>query len=245
MGEFTEPARRFGPGYVEDVVLSAGLTIRLRCIRPEDKDKLQQGLARVSEQTRYLRFFTAKPRLTSAELAYFTEIDGEDHFALVASRVEPGAEDDEGDGVAVGRFVRLPEEPHVAEPAIVVIDEFQGKGIGRVMMDRLIAAGKEREVHAFRSEFLSANRPVRELLTAVAPSIRFTTEGSTVTAEFPLVSLAAVDGAPSPGRRMLEEILRLVAEQTMELQRRFAMIFDPNHITAALRKLRGDSDQTR
>ena len=75
------------------------------------------------------RFFGGKHCLSDVELRYFTELDHFDHFAIGA--VELNGSGEEGDGIGIARFVRLPHDAECAEVAITVIDRMQGKGVGR------------------------------------------------------------------------------------------------------------------
>jgi GNAT superfamily N-acetyltransferase len=224
----------------EEITLKNGTTVRLRPILPSDKERLRAGLLALSPESQYLRFFTAKPRLTDAELAYFTELDGWDHFAIGATTIAPDGSD--GDGVGVARFVRLPGERDVAEPAIVVIDALQGQGLGTVLMERLIEAAREREIRSFRSEFLAVNDPIRALLEKLSPQVTFTQDGPIVTAEFPLLPAPAQPHGQTPAE-LMQDWLRMAAEQTLELRRRFAMIFDPDRLLEAWRRLRGRKEE--
>jgi len=194
--------------------------VRLRPILPSDKERLATGLRRLSPLSRYLRFFTDKERLTSAELHYLTEVDGESHFAIGIIRLhEDGSE---GDGLGIGRFVRLADEPGVAEPALAVLDDIQGHGLGRLLMMRLIAAATEREITTFRCDFLAINRPMQELLREVSPEVSFVADGPVVTAEFPLPTLAADE--PPERAELVGPMFRwfkLVAEEVVELRRLF------------------------
>jgi len=160
---------RFVEGYQEEGQLRDGSPVALRPIRPEDKDALRQGLARMSPHSRYLRFFTSKESLSSAELRYLTEVDGRDHFALVAGRT---AEHGPGTGLGVARFIRLRDQPDVAEFALAVVDEAQGQGLGGLLLQRLAAAAAERGVHWFRCEVLAENRPMEKLLRDVGTEVR-------------------------------------------------------------------------
>ncbi len=222
-GMSTEPppgstSRRFGPDYVEVLTLRDGSQARVRPVVPEDKERLVEGLRRLSPQSRYLRFFTDKQHLTEAELRYLTEVDGEDHFALGISRIDEQGE--ESEGLGIGRFVRLHDEPRVAEPALAVLDEAQGQGLGRLLMLRLIAAAAERGIESFRCDFLAVNRSMGELLRDVSPEVQFEADGPVVTAEFrlPVVS----HDAPPERASMVGPLfvwLKLVAEQVVELRR--------------------------
>jgi GNAT superfamily N-acetyltransferase len=231
-GEMVE--LRFDASWSEDLELTDGSWVRLRQVRPDDKDAIAGGLARLSPESQYLRFFTSKPRLTDSELRYLTEIDGVDHFAIVCARIAPDGS--EADGVAVARFVRLPEQPEIAEPAIVVIDELQGKGLGRVLMERLIAAASERGIERFRSEFLATNIPMKELLATLSPRAQFSPEGALVVAEFPLHE---PDTAAS-SRWPIYEWLRLAAARAVEIRRSFGMLFEPDTMLGFLQRIRGE-----
>lgn len=214
------PGHVFGPDYLEELHLRDGTRIRLRPIRPDDKGQLASGLRRLSPHSRYLRFFTDKERLTDAELRYLTEVDGEDHFALGASRVTDDGR--EGEGLGIGRFVRLADEPRVAEPALAVVDDVQGQGLGRLLLLRLIAAAAEREVEVFRCDFLAINRGMQDLLRDVSAEVEFRSDGPVVTAEFRLPHVPAdapPEEAPHVGPMFVW--LKSAAEQVMELRRMF------------------------
>ena len=106
--------------YQEKVTLRDGSTVLLRCVRPSDKSMLVEGLTHLSEESRYQRFFTAKPYLTQAERRYLTEVDGVNHFAMGGMKLLGNQSER---GVAIGRFIRLEDRPNAAEPALVVVDD--------------------------------------------------------------------------------------------------------------------------
>lgn len=216
----------------EDFAVDDGTMLRMRRLRPDDKLKIVEGLDRMSPESRYLRFFTAKPRLSNAELRYLTEVDGHNHYAVGVARIEPDGS--EGAGVAVARFVRMPDELDVAEPAIAVVDEMQGKGIGRRLMEHLVEAAAERGVRRFRTEFLAVNDAMRDLLEKLSPDARFVASGPVVVAEFPI----GTDIAPASRDSPMYAWLRLVAVRAVELRRDFTMFFDPATVKAVLQRVR-------
>lgn len=154
--------QHFDGGYGEDAELSDGTRVRLRVVRPDDRERLRRGFGELSPQSRYLRFMAAKAELTERELDRLSELDGEDRFAIGALRLD--ASGVEGDGLGVARFARLPDEPAVAEAAVTVVDEVQGRGLGSLLLRRLSAAARERGVERFRGEILLRNRAMRRLL---------------------------------------------------------------------------------
>jgi hypothetical protein len=77
---------RYTNDYEEHRTLSDGTRLVLRMVRPSDKEAFAEGLAGLSERTRYQRFMAPKKGFTDAELVFLTEVDGENHLAIVAGR---------------------------------------------------------------------------------------------------------------------------------------------------------------
>jgi GNAT superfamily N-acetyltransferase len=141
-----------------DVLLRDGSPAHIRPIRPDDKQRLQEGLRQLSPRSRYMRFHTAMSHLTEEQLRYLTEIDYRDHMAWVA--VNP---DDPDEGMGVARYVRLTDEPTVAEAAITVIDRYQGNGLGTILLEILTASAIRNGIRTFRNYVLAENRPMLEI----------------------------------------------------------------------------------
>ncbi|MER7165937.1 GNAT family N-acetyltransferase [Micromonospora sp. NPDC000207] len=135
--------------YPVDVLLSDGTTVQLRQINPQDAPGIVAMHSRFSERTRYLRYFSAYPRIPQRDLDRFVTVDHGDREALVVLA---------GDRiVAVGRYERLgPQDPE-AEVAFVVEDAFQGRGIGSVLLEHLADAARQVDVTSFVAEVLPAN----------------------------------------------------------------------------------------
>ena len=133
-----------------DVVLRDGSTAHLRPIRPDDADLLREFHARLSPETVYYRFFAPYPTLTDRDVARFTVVDHTDRVALVATVG--------GHIVGVTRYDRLPDPPTQAEVAFTVRDDYQGRGLGSVLLEHLAAAARERGVRGFVAEVLPANQ---------------------------------------------------------------------------------------
>jgi nucleotide-binding universal stress UspA family protein/L-amino acid N-acyltransferase YncA len=131
------------------VQLEDGARIRIRPISPEDRDELAAGFERLSPESRYRRFFTPITHLGERELDYLTRVDHADHEALVAE------EERSGEGIAVARYVRLDET--AAEPAIVVADDWQGRGVGSRLLAALAARAREEGIRQFVAPVLAEN----------------------------------------------------------------------------------------
>src|SRR4051812_37069637 len=114
---------------VEQVTLPDGVGIRIRAVQPEDRERIVAGLERLSPESRYRRFFSPVSRLSDRQLDYLTRVDHHDHEALVAV-------DEQDQLIAVARFVRT--GPGRAEPAMVVADDWQGRGVATCLLDRLV-----------------------------------------------------------------------------------------------------------
>ena len=157
-----QPSKRyFNDTYQENVVLADGSVATLRLVRPTDHDLWVEGFSRLSNESRYYRFCTAKNRLSEKEIQYFTDVDQESHFAIVAVRQES---DGREVGIGVGRFIRKSDDPTRAEPAIVVTDDAQRIGLGHLLGYRLVAAARERGVERFDANVLGSNARVIRML---------------------------------------------------------------------------------
>jgi RimJ/RimL family protein N-acetyltransferase len=142
--------------------LPDGRLVIIRPIRADDVERLQAAHQRLSPLTRYRRFLTSKPYLSASDAAYLSDVDGCNHFALVATSAEP-ADDPGAPIIAVARFVRSPQDPAAAEFAIVVGDAWQGEGIGRELMGRLVDAAVTRGVSRFEATMLADNVAIQRL----------------------------------------------------------------------------------
>jgi RimJ/RimL family protein N-acetyltransferase len=152
--------------HVPIYALNDGTEVRIRPIRSDDGERLQASHARLSPESRYRRFLAAKPQLTPADARYLVDLDGCDHFALVAT-----LDDEEGSIVAVTRFIRIPGAPDVAEFAIVVGDAYQGQGLATEMTAQLARAAARRGITRFRAAILADNLPVRKLLVGLTDGV--------------------------------------------------------------------------
>ncbi len=147
-------------------VLNDHRVVDIRPIRSDDGQRLQAYHLGLSDESRYRRFLSTKPRLSAADARYLVNIDGSDHFALVATSPEGG----QGTGsiVAVARFIRLAERHDTAEFAIVVGDDFHRQGLAGELMLRLAVAARERGIQRFRATMLADNVAIRRIMQHLA-----------------------------------------------------------------------------
>lgn len=140
--------------------LTDGTPIVIRPIRADDKRLLVNGLSHLSETSIQRRFLSGKSRLSRSELRYLTEVDGYDHVALVAEYpLGPGR-----CLIAVARYVRLPEDPTAAEAAIVVGDDWHGRGLGSLLATHLARSARANGIERFTATMASDNVPAQRLM---------------------------------------------------------------------------------
>jgi GNAT superfamily N-acetyltransferase len=140
------------------VQLRDGSAVLLRPVQRSDVGLLEEGFARLSMQSRRARFLAAKPALSAAELRYFTDIDHIDHEAIGA--LSP----DDGRGVAVARYIRDNADPYRAELAVTVIDEWQRRGLGTVLLAYLSRCAHANGIRQFSALVAADNVAVIRLL---------------------------------------------------------------------------------
>jgi len=139
--------------------LADGTEVTIRMLRPGDRESFLAGFEGLSRESRYLRFFTAMPRLPDSVLQRLLNTDGMDHAALAAwCRTSADTI------VAVARFIRLRKGGDAADVAVAVVDHMQRRGIGRLLLAHLGEAARERGIRRFRAEVLRANHAVRALV---------------------------------------------------------------------------------
>ena len=132
-----------------DVLLSDGTAVRLRQIQPSDAPAIVEFHSRMSDRTRYLRYFSPYPRIPERDLERFVNVDHHDREAFVTvsgPRI-----------MAVGRYERLGPDSLEAEVAFVVEDAHQGRGIGSVLLEHLAEAARANGLTRFVAEVLPEN----------------------------------------------------------------------------------------
>nr|WP_231747545.1 GNAT family N-acetyltransferase [Auraticoccus cholistanensis] len=160
-----------------DVVLSDGGTARLRPIRPDDGQLLVDFYARVSEESKFLRFFAPYPVLSPRDVERFTHVDYVTRAALILTIRDQM--------VAVGRFDRV--ENDEAEVAFLVEDSQQGRGVGPLLLEHLAEAARERGITRFTAEVLPQNRAMVRVFTDAGYRVSRQFEDGVVLVDFPIL----------------------------------------------------------
>ena len=131
--------------------LRDGSPVEIRALRPQDEADMLAALERTSAQSLQRRFFVMKRHFSDKERNFFMEVDFRNHVALVVL----AGEADRTVIVGGGRYIVF--EPRRAEMAFVVIDAWQGRGIGSILMRHLIKIGKEAGLEELTAEVLPEN----------------------------------------------------------------------------------------
>ncbi|HSK26528.1 MAG TPA: GNAT family N-acetyltransferase [Jiangellales bacterium] len=131
-----------------DVVLSDGATAHLRPISPDDSARLVAFYARVSDESKYYRFFAPYPTLSETDVRNYTHVDHDERVAFILLVGD--------EMIAVGRYDKVDDRE--AEVAFLVEDAHQGRGVGSVLLEHLAQAARERGIRRFVADVLPRNR---------------------------------------------------------------------------------------
>jgi protein lysine acetyltransferase len=155
-----------------EVTLRDGVRLHIRPILPSDRGKLADTQPGFSRESHYKRFFSAPP-LSDKVVQYLVDVDYGDHFAWVAL-----AADDPGEpGIASARYIRERAAHDTAEVAFSVIDDYQGRGLGTLLLGALGVAAAENGIRHFRARVLAENEPMRAILRRAGAQLDFAEPG--------------------------------------------------------------------
>lgn len=155
-----------------EVTLRDGVRLWIRPLLPTDRGKLADVQPGFSRESHYRRFFSAPP-LSDKVIEYLIDLDYVDHFAwAVLAPDEPGEP-----GIASARYIRERDARDIAEVALSVIDDYQGRGLGTLLIGALAIAARENGVERFRAHLLSENAPMRTVLRRAGAQMEFAEPG--------------------------------------------------------------------
>jgi GNAT superfamily N-acetyltransferase len=138
--------------------LRDGTAMLVRAIRADDKQRLLRHFHGLSSQSVYYRFFGVKRSLTDDDLSRLTEMDFVNHVALAGT---VGAGDYER-FIGVGRYMRT-ENQSRAEVAFAVLDDYQGQGIGTLLLKHLARIARSKGITEFTADVLGSNHQMLEV----------------------------------------------------------------------------------
>ena len=176
------------------IKLRDGSRIRIRQGHRSDRELLLRGFQQLSAESRYRRFLTTFSELSGAMVRYLTEIDHHDHEAMIA------LEERTGDGIGVARYVRDPKRPDTAEVAVTVVDEWQGRGVGTLLLEVICGRAREEGVKTFTALMLATNQDMMDVFRGLAPVRIVDQQTGTVEIEMPIPTI----GVPAALKKLLQ-----------------------------------------
>jgi RimJ/RimL family protein N-acetyltransferase len=132
--------------------------LEIRTLRPDDREILVDAFERLSPFTRYQRFLTPKPALSTSELDYLVKLDHRTRDAVIA------IDEDSGHIVGVARYAIHPSAPTTADIAVTVADDWQSRGVGTMLSRVLVRRARDHGIAALTATTLHDNFRSRKLL---------------------------------------------------------------------------------
>jgi GNAT superfamily N-acetyltransferase len=154
--------------------LRTGQRVEIRALRPEDRDDFVAAVTRLGTQSLYRRFFAVRRHFTEDETSFYLNVDFRNHVALVAI----AEENTSAKIVAGGRYIVV--EPGQAEVAFTVLDEYQGRGIGTVLLRHLVAIAREAGLTRLIADVLQENRAMLKVFRRSGLKCSERTEGNSI-----------------------------------------------------------------
>jgi acetyltransferase len=176
--------RPYPSRYVSTWTMKDGAEVLIRPIRPEDEPMMVKFHGTLSERSVYLRYFhlmNFSQRVAHERLTRICFIDYDREMALVAERPKSAA--GEGGIIAIARLTRV-SGSNDAEVAVLVSDLFQGRGLGRELLDRLVVVGRDERLGALKADILPDNRDVMRVCEKLGFTLRHSMDDGVVKAEF-------------------------------------------------------------
>jgi acetyltransferase len=167
--------------------LRDGDPVTIRPIRPEDEPlmvRFHEGLSEESVYMRYFHMMNLTQRTAHERLTRICYIDYDREMALVAERTDPDTGEREIMGVS--RLSRHGASPEEAEFSVLVGDRFQRRGVGTLLVSRLLEVGRAEHLKRITAEILLDNRPMQKISRKLGFHLRRDTEEMVVKADLEL-----------------------------------------------------------
>lgn len=154
--------------------LDGGRRVRLRLTRPTDARCVRDFLERLSPETRHRRFLSPMPRINESTVEHFTFYDPRERLVLAATA--PGLGGEEVVGLADVSFVHT----GVAEIGLVVEEDLQAQGIGRLLSEAIASLAVSRGATHLKAEMLDSSPAVLKLLGELGRTVQSIEDGRAV-----------------------------------------------------------------
>ena len=175
----------------ERLVLRDGSAAVIRPLEPDETGAVLSIFDHMSDEMRYRRFLGYKKRLSARDLEALTAVDHRSHEALVAVAA------DGGEAIGVARMLRDRRRQDTAEASVAVVDEWQGRGLGSALMERLVARARDEGIRRFTAVLMTENTAMLRVFQRIG-AVRASMYGPTLEIE---VELPVATGAPAEAVR--------------------------------------------
>jgi GNAT superfamily N-acetyltransferase len=180
------PAR--GTVYPEEletlVTLETGTDVLFRPIKATDDELVKDLFYSFSEKTRFQRFMRVVKAMPHAQRQVFCNIDYQQEMAILATLEVESTEE----ALGVGRYM-IDEGTKSAEIAVVVRDDWQGRGVGRHLFQRLAEIAKARGIAKFTANVLVGNEAMMNIFRSVGPHMKSHAEKDVIRVEIDLTKM--------------------------------------------------------
>jgi len=148
--------------FTHDGILKDGSSTFIRAIRPSDNQKLIDAFYRLTNESRYFRFFGHKHNLSEEEAKYLTEVDFDVHVAIVSTVQSNNQEEI----IGVGRYHQHENKnsERVAEFSITVNDDHQNQGVGTLLFRQLVVLAKKQGIFIMEADILLGNKGMLKIV---------------------------------------------------------------------------------
>lgn len=179
-----------------ETVLADGRSVCLRTIRPSDEARIREGIAQMSDRSRYLRFFSAFRTPPESVVKRLSAVDGHDHIGWGAILLD-GAD---YPPIAAAHAIRTVEDAAEGELAVAVLDDYQGLGLARMLIATVLADCVDEALDRLTMQVLGENRAATGLLLALGANVVRSDGSVTTFALSPATALERLrSGAQPPG----------------------------------------------
>lgn len=204
-----------------DIVLADGGVAHLRPVEPADRERFIEFYDRVSDASKYLRFFSAHPTLGEDDLDRWVNVDNYDRVTLVITERERI--------IATARYEIVQQflPARVGDVSFLVQDEHHGRGAANILLEHLAQIGRECGVERFFAEMLTQNRSMVQVFVRAGYLVKPELEDGFITVDFPI----------DPTRRSKEVMLQREHRAEASAIRR---LLEPRHVAVV-----GDVEEMR
>jgi acetyltransferase len=172
--------RPYPTKYVAAWTMKDSTGVNIRPIRPEDEPAMVRFHETLSERSVYLRYFhllNLEQRIQHERLTRICFIDYDREMALVA--------ESKGEILGVGRMMKVHGTTE-AEVAVLISDKYQGRGLGKELLARLLIVARDEKLTKVTADILPDNREVMRICEKLGFTLKHSLDDEVVRAEFTL-----------------------------------------------------------